>query len=95
MLKEVLKILEDDARTTPKQIATMTGQNAGSGWFQAKELNFTAAGGNPNDELGSFQGLGAYRIVNGITDTTGIAHFFPAKGYFLRTKPAEPIFFWH
>jgi DNA-binding Lrp family transcriptional regulator len=28
MLKEVLKILEDDARTTPKQIATMTGQSA-------------------------------------------------------------------
>jgi DNA-binding Lrp family transcriptional regulator len=26
MLKEVLKILEEDARTTPKQIATMTGQ---------------------------------------------------------------------
>jgi DNA-binding Lrp family transcriptional regulator len=26
MLKEILKILEDDARTTPKQIATMTGQ---------------------------------------------------------------------
>jgi DNA-binding Lrp family transcriptional regulator len=26
MLKEVLKILEDDARTTPKQIATMTGR---------------------------------------------------------------------
>lgn len=25
MLKEILKILEDDARTTPKQIATMTG----------------------------------------------------------------------
>jgi DNA-binding Lrp family transcriptional regulator len=29
MLKEVLKILEDDARTTPKQIATMTGQPVG------------------------------------------------------------------
>jgi len=28
MLKEVLKILEDDARITSKQIATMTGQNA-------------------------------------------------------------------
>jgi DNA-binding Lrp family transcriptional regulator len=26
MLKEILKILEDDARTTPKQIATMTGR---------------------------------------------------------------------
>jgi DNA-binding Lrp family transcriptional regulator len=26
MLKKVLKILEDDARITPKQIATMTGQ---------------------------------------------------------------------
>jgi DNA-binding Lrp family transcriptional regulator len=26
MLKEVLKILEDDARTTTKQLATMTGQ---------------------------------------------------------------------
>jgi DNA-binding Lrp family transcriptional regulator len=29
MLKEVLKILEDDARTTPKQIATMTGRPVG------------------------------------------------------------------
>ncbi len=29
MLKEVLKILEDDARTTTKQIATMTGQPVG------------------------------------------------------------------
>jgi DNA-binding Lrp family transcriptional regulator len=28
MLKEILKILEDDARTTPKNIATMTGSNA-------------------------------------------------------------------
>ncbi len=27
MLKEVLKILEEDARTTPKQIATMTGRS--------------------------------------------------------------------
>jgi DNA-binding Lrp family transcriptional regulator len=27
MLKEILKILEDDARTTPKQIATMTGSS--------------------------------------------------------------------
>jgi len=26
MIKEVLKILEDDARTTPKKIATMTGK---------------------------------------------------------------------
>ena len=25
MLKEILKILEDDARFTPKQLATMTG----------------------------------------------------------------------
>ncbi len=29
MLKEILKILEDDARTTPKQIATMTGSTEG------------------------------------------------------------------
>ena len=29
MLKEVLKILEDDARTTTKQIATMTGISSG------------------------------------------------------------------
>jgi DNA-binding Lrp family transcriptional regulator len=29
MLKEVLKILEDDARITPQQIATMTGRNTG------------------------------------------------------------------
>ncbi len=28
MLKKVLKILEDDARTTPKQIATMTGSDS-------------------------------------------------------------------
>ena len=27
MLKEILKILEDDARTTPRQIATMTGSS--------------------------------------------------------------------
>jgi DNA-binding Lrp family transcriptional regulator len=27
MLKEILKILEDDARTTPKQLATMTGSS--------------------------------------------------------------------
>lgn len=29
MLKEILKILEDDARTTAKQIATMTGVSGG------------------------------------------------------------------
>jgi DNA-binding Lrp family transcriptional regulator len=28
MLKDILKVLEDDARTTPKQIATMTGASA-------------------------------------------------------------------
>ena len=28
MLKEILKVLEDDARTTPKQIATMIGRTA-------------------------------------------------------------------
>jgi DNA-binding Lrp family transcriptional regulator len=29
MLKEILKILEEDARTTPKQLATMTGSSEG------------------------------------------------------------------
>ena len=29
MLKEILKILEEDARTTPKQLATMTGNSEG------------------------------------------------------------------